>query len=168
MSIDSYEIKTAKFEDEIMGIAGCAYITWHDTYDNLLPDGQVDYMIKKYQSFDAIKRDISENGYIYYAVISGTKVIAFCGVKPENEKLFISKIYVMPKYQRCGIASEIFEKLLVDFKDKYNIFYLTVNKNNEKAISAYKSFGFEIKKSITTDIGNGYVMDDYIMEFKIV
>ena len=166
--MDNYKIKTAKSDDEIMGISGCAYITWHDTYDKLLPNGQVDYMIKKYQSFDAIKRDISENGYIYYAVMSESKVIAFSGVKPESDKLFISKIYVMPKYQRQGIASKIFKNLVSDFGTKYNTFYLTVNKNNEKAIQTYKSFGFEIINSVTTDIGNGYVMDDYIMEFKKV
>lgn len=162
-----YEIIKAKTDDNIMGIYGCAYITWHNAYDNLLPDGQVDYMIKKFQSFDVIKNDIARNGYIYYIAVYNNKVIAFCGIKPEDEKLFISKIYVLPKYQRQGIASSLFNTVVSEFGAKYKTFYLTVNKNNSKAISAYKSFGFAITDSVVSDIGDGYVMDDYIMEYRI-
>lgn len=163
----NYEIRTAKSDIDIMGIYGCAHIIWHSTYDELLPNGQVDYMIKKFQSFDTIKKDISDNGYIYFVAVSDNKVIAYCGVKPEDEKLFISKIYVLPEYQRQGIASSLFRTVVGKFGSKYNTFYLTVNKNNEKAISAYKSFGFDIVDTAVTDIGSGYVMDDYIMECKV-
>ena len=41
--------------------------------------------------------------------------------------------------------------------------YLTVNKYNEHAIDVYKHYGFKIVDSVVTDIGNGFVMDDYIM-----
>jgi ribosomal protein S18 acetylase RimI-like enzyme len=41
--------------------------------------------------------------------------------------------------------------------------YLTVNKYNEHAIDVYKHYGFEIVDSVVTDIGKGFVMDDYIM-----
>ena len=57
--------------------------------------------------------------------------------------------------------------MVSDFATKYNTFYLTVNKNNTKAISVYKSFGFDITDTVVTDIGGGYVMDDYIMEYTI-
>lgn len=163
----NYEIRTVKSDNDIMGISGCAYITWHNAYDELLPKGQVDYMIKKYQSFDVIKQDILKNGYNYYIAESNNKVIAFCGIKPELDKLFISKIYVLPKWQRHGIASSLFQTVVSDFATKYNTFYLTVNKNNTKAISVYKSFGFDITDTVVTDIGGGYVMDDYIMEYTI-
>lgn len=79
--------------------------------------------------------------------------------------MFISKIYVDPKYQRKGLATKLFNKVLIEYRDDYKLFYLTVNKNNTKAISAYKSFGFTITDSTKTDIGNNYVMDDYIMTY---
>lgn len=52
---NKYNIKLAQTDKEIEQIAKCAEITWHDAYDNLLPDGQVDYMIEKYQSFYVLK-----------------------------------------------------------------------------------------------------------------
>ena len=41
---NKYNIKLAQTDKEIEQIAKCAEITWHDAYDNLLPDGQVDYI----------------------------------------------------------------------------------------------------------------------------
>lgn len=41
---------------------------------------------------------------------------------------------------------------------------LTVNKHNINSINAYKKWGFKTIDSVVTDIGSGFVMDDYIME----
>jgi len=43
---------------------------------------------------------------------------------------------------------------------------LTVNKSN-KAKNFYESQGFKVYDEAIFDIGNGYVMDDYLMEFII-
>ncbi len=40
---------------------------------------------------------------------------------------------------------------------------LSVNKRNAQAIAAYKRNGFVIAESVVTDIGGGFVMDDYVM-----
>lgn len=48
-----------------------------------------------------------------------------------------------------------------------NKIWLTVNKRNFRSIDVYKHFGFETVREEYTDIGAGYVMDDYIMELKL-
>jgi RimJ/RimL family protein N-acetyltransferase len=40
---------------------------------------------------------------------------------------------------------------------------LAVNKRNSRAIAAYRKWGFEIEQAVVKDIGDGFVMDDYIM-----
>ena len=40
---------------------------------------------------------------------------------------------------------------------------LSVNKHNTRAIAAYRRNGFVIAESVVTDIGGGFVMDDYVM-----
>ena len=44
---------------------------------------------------------------------------------------------------------------------------LTVNKNNINTIKAYEKWGFKTIDSVVTDIGYGFVMDDYIMEYSL-
>ena len=41
---------------------------------------------------------------------------------------------------------------------------LQVNKHNHKAIHAYHRNGFVNRKSIVVEIGDGYFMDDFLME----
>lgn len=41
---------------------------------------------------------------------------------------------------------------------------LTVNKHNSVTIEKYLKMGFRNIGPIVTDIGNGYVMDDFILE----
>ena len=48
-----------------------------------------------------------------------------------------------------------------------SVISLTVNKHNSNSIEAYKKMGFEIIRPMVTDIGSGYVMDDYYMEKKL-
>ena len=40
---------------------------------------------------------------------------------------------------------------------------LTVNKGNEHAIGVYSHYGFQVEEQVKSDIGSGYVMDDYVM-----
>ena len=47
-----------------------------------------------------------------------------------------------------------------------NMIWLTVNKRNDDSIAIYKKFGMEIIRSEVTDIGNGYVMDDFVFGYK--
>jgi len=40
---------------------------------------------------------------------------------------------------------------------------LTVNKNNNIALRAYEKLGFVNHGPLETDIGEGYIMDDFLM-----
>ncbi len=45
--------------------------------------------------------------------------------------------------------------------------YLTVNKGNTPSYKIYLHLGFKVIDSVVNDIGQGYVMDDYIMEYTL-
>jgi predicted lactoylglutathione lyase len=47
-------------------------------------------------------------------------------------------------------------------KNASKLLHLNVNKQNP-AVQFYVKCGFEIEKEVVLDIGNGFVMDDYIM-----
>ncbi|MBR2480216.1 MAG: GNAT family N-acetyltransferase, partial [Clostridia bacterium] len=67
-----------------------------------------------------------------------------------------------------GIAQMLLNVLVDRLKENGLIeMYLTVNKGNLRAIRAYERFGFIRTDSIITDIGNGFVMDDYVYTFRI-
>ena len=152
---------------ELSALAALAQELWHDTYDPLLPNGQVDYMIEKYQSVPVLEKAVREEGYRYYLAWDGGTLAGYCGVKPETDKraLFLSKIYVGLPYRRQGLARMFVNRALQDYAAfGLTYAYLTVNKENTRAIQSYKALGFETHDAVVTDIGGGYVMDDYIMQ----
>ena len=90
-------------------------------------------------------------------------------VEADTNRFFISKIYLLKEHRGEGLCSatiRFYERLARE--RGLDALYLTVNKHNEMAIRAYKAKGFEVIDAVETDIGDGYIMDDYIMEKKLV
>ncbi len=154
--------------DEITVVAKLAGEIWGQHYTPLIGNAQVSYMIGKYQSAEAIGRQIASEGYSYYLMrdAAGSFVGYFAVVrKPFSGELFLSKLYVLLRHRGKGYA-----RLAVDFIERIALraglekISLTVNKRNEAAISAYLKMGFENAGSVVSDIGGGFVMDDYRME----
>lgn len=88
-------------------------------------------------------------------------------MKPEEgSRFFLSKLYLRKDKRNKGIASQMLEKVFSEAEaaGKSSV-YLTVNKHNRHAIDVYIKKGFRMIKDAVTDIGGGFVMDDYIMEY---
>ena len=146
-------------------IAALAAEIWHEHYDGLLGPDQVDYMVEQYQSVPALSRQLEE-GYTYLTAREDGKLLGYCGYHPETERLFLSKLYVEKSARGRGISRMFLEKLKEAAEGLAGI-YLTVNKQNKGSIAVYRKFGFRTVDAVTTDIGKGYVMDDYIMELPL-
>lgn len=162
----SVEIKKVKYYPELREIAALADIIWHECYGELLGQGQVNYMVEKFQSVDAMTEQIEKQGYTYLSVCDDEELCGYIGIKPEaDDRLFLSKLYLHKDKRGRGIASAMLNCVFDEARKigKKRV-YLTVNKHNDHAIEVYKKTGFVIADKAVTDIGSGYVMDDYIME----
>ena len=141
---------------------------WHSAYDGLLGAAQVDYMTRTFQSASAIREQIMHENYIYFYLLSAGKKIGYCAIEAEEDRLFLSKLYLNEEERGKGLG----QKALAGVTDMarrlgLSCVYLTVNKGNARAIAAYEKFGFVRTDSIVTDIGGGYVMDDYVYEYTL-
>ncbi len=141
---------------------------WHEYFPGIITVEQIDYMVDLFLSPKAIKEEIAD-GYIFYSALNkDNEMIGFAVFKPEEDRLFISKLYVEKSSRGKGYGSEMFNKAIeVAREHKLDRMYLTVNKENESAINIYKHKGFKIIDSVVNDIGGGFVMDDYIFEAKV-
>jgi GNAT superfamily N-acetyltransferase len=76
----------------------------------------------------------------------------------------LHKLYLLPEMQGRGLGSRLLQQVEGEVRTGgARRLILSVNKRNTKAITAYKRNGLVIVESVVTDIGNGFVMDDYIM-----
>ncbi len=128
----------------------------------MIGEAQITYMLDLFLSEDAVKEQL-QKGYQYRLVYADGILCGYFGVCPEGEKLFLSKFYLKEEFRGNGIASKMMEEVC-NLGEGLKAVYLTVNKQNHHPILVYQSLGFSITDSVETDIGNGYIMDDYIME----
>ncbi|MBE6137561.1 MAG: GNAT family N-acetyltransferase [Erysipelotrichaceae bacterium] len=148
--------------EDIKNVSMMSSIIWPIAYKDILSIEQIQYMLNKYLSIDSIKEAIND-GYTFINILNDKNdIVGFLSYKLNVDKLFLSKLYILPKYQNKGYASKAIEYLR-----GFNLpIELTVNKNNKKAYEKYQHLGFKNIKSVITDIGNSYVMDDYVMLLK--
>ena len=150
---------------EIPELASLASDIWHEYFPCILTDGQIDYMVDRFQSEGAMRDQISEKGYRYYFLVRGGETVGYTGIMAEGDALFISKLYLKKEFRGKGLGTEALG-LIFDIcrSEGFGRTYLTVNRGNAKAIRAYERNGFVTIRSQVADIGNGYVMDDFVME----
>ncbi len=150
---------------DIQKLVVLASSIWHEAFADILSPEQIDYMIEKFQSFEAIKTAIDKDNYEYFFISDETGITGYTGVQQKDNKLFLSKLYIAKENRGRKIASEAF-LFLEELARKRNLksIWLTVNRNNTHAIEVYKSKGFSIIRTQVTDIGNGFVMDDFVFE----
>jgi GNAT superfamily N-acetyltransferase len=161
------EIKQVTTETDIRAAARLADTVWREHFTPILPRGQVDYMLEKFQSESAMSLQIREGGYKYYLGCIDDTPVAYCAVRLESGgSLFLSKLYVQLEYRGQGLSRKLLDYALGNEKDITRI-HLTVNRYNAASIAVYKHMGFTVYDEKVTDIGGGYVMDDYLMEWKI-
>ncbi len=134
---------------------------WNEHYLPIIGNEQVLYMLEKFQSQDAIKQQI-DRGSKYYIITVDQVEAGYFSVEDKTEKLFLSKLYVLKSFRGKGIGKQGIEFIKSTFN--HPIIQLTVNKNNSHSIAFYQNVGFKIVDDVVTDIGSGFVMDDYVME----
>ena len=155
-------------KERIKELAELASGIWHEYWPCLLSPEQIDYMVEKFQSEKAIIEQIKNENYAYFFIIKNGINCGYFGISRKEDYLFLSKLYLKKEYRHQGIGRLAFEKVTEIAKDfGYSSIKLTVNKNNKKTIDTYLKYRLAIVDKAVTDIGNGFVMDDYIMEYSI-
>ena len=149
---------------EIKIVADLAKIIWTEHYTPIIGEGQVSYMLDKFQSPTAIQ-DQMDNGMKYYLTQFQNNFVGYFSFSYNEEVLFLSKLYVLKSARGNGVAKAALS-FIGEQASNYGVhkIRLTVNKYNFNSITAYKKMGFVNVDSIVQDIGNGYVMDDYVLE----
>lgn len=160
------EIEIVKVENEIEPVSVLAKEIWTEHFTPIIGIDQVNYMLNKYQSIEAISAQIVQ-GYEYFIVKHKEQSIAYFGLNPEfeNNILMISKLYCRLDFRGKGLGKAMLN-FIEDKALKVDIstLWLTVNRFNQSSVSWYLNRGFKIVKEEKTDIGSGFFMDDFIME----
>ena len=148
--------------EQIAAVVVLARETWTQHYVPIIGAAQVEYMLAKFQSAEAIARQIAAEGYEYYLAPNE----GYLALVPDvaKQSMLLSKIYVRAAARGTGLG-----RALAEFAERRcselgcNELWLTVNRHNLGSIAFYERLGFRKNRAVATDIGGGFVMDDWWM-----
>ena len=165
----STPVLTIRFatEKDIELIRTLAYQVWPQTYSPILSPQQITYMMNLIYSEKALKEQVQKK-HQFILVYNAGVPIGFASYSETEPGIYkLHKIYLLPLQQGRGTGKFVIEQVVDDITPKgATALRLNVNRNN-KARAFYEKLGFEIIGTEDIDIGNGFYMNDYVMEKKI-
>ena len=155
---------------DIKQIQNIVHITWPITYGEILSKEQLDYMLDLFYSDKALIDQYNKKEQLFYMIYEDEANLGFIGIEHNysgKTATKIHKIYLLPETQGRGIGKKVIDeigKLALD--NNSTALILNVNRFNS-ALGFYKKIGFEVVEEVDIEIGNGYLMEDYMMEKKL-
>ena len=148
-------------------IRDMAYEIWPETYSQILSKDQLEYMLGLFYNEQKLKTEI-EQGVEFILIYEDVQPAGFASFsKTEPEVYKLHKIYVLPSQQGKGTGRFIIDEVIKAIKQVGAMaLQLNVNRNNNAKLF-YEKLGFVVIREEDIDIGNGYFMNDYVMEKKL-
>lgn len=160
------EIKKATLRDWSK-IQLIAHKTWWQSYGEMLPKEQVEYMLDLIYSESALSEQMTIKKHEFILVFEDEIPLGFASYQIDYHSLstlMIHKIYLLPQTQGKGIGTKLIDHIAaIAIRNNNNKLQLKVYHENEKAIGFYLKYGFVNIGTETKDIGKGYVILDNIM-----
>lgn len=155
------------YEKDIPLIRNLSMKIWPQTYATILSEDQIKYMLDMMYSEVSLQKQMTEH-HEFIIVNDGKDPIGFASFNMSEPGIYkLQKIYVMPENQGKGTGKFVINEIIKAMMRKGGTaLQLNVNRNN-KAKEFYEKLGFAVIREEDNDIGNGYVMNDYVMEKKI-
>ena len=157
-------------KEELLLIQGIAQATWPSTFAGILSGAQIDYMLNWMYALPMLESQV-EQGHGFLVAEEASEAIGFAGFEInhlEGPKAELHKLYLLPSSQGYGVGKTLLLEVAKRAREAgQKSLVLNVNKYNEKAINFYRALGFVTIRQEVNDIGQGYVMDDDVMELTL-
>ena len=162
-----YQIRKATTAD-IPLIRELTYRVWPQTYASILTQEQIDYMLEMMYSEVSLQKQMMQDNCQFIIAYEDGNPVGFASYNEEEPKKWkLHKIYILQNQQGKGTGKYVINYIIEEVKKQNaSSLFLQVNKNN-KAKSFYEKLGFSEVDFINLDIGNGFFMNDFIMEKRL-
>ncbi len=143
---------------------------WPVAFASILSAQQIDYMLEMMYSYASLEKQLNDG--IQYAIVSKDKhnigYVSYEIDYHQTGKTKIHKLYISPLHQRQGVGKAIIDYVALQAaRANNNSLFLNVNKYNTQAICFYRKHNFVLVKEEAIDIGEGFIMDDYVFEITV-
>lgn len=154
---------------DIDAIQSVARRIWLDHYPGIITLRQIEYMLDTDYSDKALSQGFDQ-GVAIDLLLIGDEVQGFAAYGPaaRGDRAKLHKLYLDTSFHGQGIGSMLLDHVIDRCRSLgIRSLELQVNKHNGKAIRAYEKRGFTRASALLNPIGEGFFMDDYVMEVEL-
>lgn len=140
---------------------------WREHYASIVSRAQIDFMLGERMSDAALAALEQQPGHELAVLWQGARAVGYCGSGPAEESgtFKLGQLYLLAEVRGRGWGKRMLEHVEQRAGEACaERLVLQVNKQNGSAIDFYRRQGFGVREAAVFDIGNGFVMDDYVME----
>lgn len=153
-------------EEDLTIIRTLAEETWPTAYRDIISVAQISFMLEKMYNQAELVGQL-QKGHTFLIASELQEDVGFAGfsvLNAEAQIFKLHKLYVLPKMHGKGVGKILLNEVFDKVKAQGGKFLqLNVNRAN-KATDFYEKAGFYVKETVNLDIGNGFYMNDYVME----
>lgn len=143
---------------------------WPHTFQDILTKEQIGYMMDMMYSTSSLEKQMDELNHHYLLVEDAGEYVGYTSYELNYKGAAttkIHKIYVLPSLQGKGVGRFLIDTIgEIAHKNGNNALSLNVNRFN-KALDFYKRIGFDIVDHEDISIGNGFLMEDFVLNKKL-
>jgi len=163
--MNKFRIKKATSKD-IPLIRDLCLKIWPQSYASILSKEKIDYMLEMMYSQVSLQKQMNDGSQFIF-VYNGEEPVGFAAYFQKTPSIYkLDKIYVLPGEQGKGTGRFVIDHIIGEISQKgATALQLQVNRDN-KAKIFYEKLGFIEIDYQDFDIGNGFFMNDYVMEKK--
>jgi len=150
---------------DLGAVSALARTVWQATYPPLISQAQIDAMLADRYAPQRIRDQLDDARHAWRIARQDDALVGFAHALCDETGCKLDKLYVHPDHQRLGIGAALLQEIAGWARaQQVHRLWLQVNRGNTQAIRAYEKYGVHIAGSRVCDIGNGFVMDDHVME----
>lgn len=153
-------------ENHLPVLLELAGVMWRQHYPGIISHAQIDYMLGKMYALETLREEMRSLGIRFYRLVVDGRMAGFASIGPVEtlEVWKLHKLYLLPELHGRGLGSRLLQHCEAEARRLgARRLVLAVNKRNLRPIAAYQRNGFVVVESVVTDVGAGFVMDDFIM-----
>ena len=156
---------------DVEAIAALARTVWQEAYPAIITQSQIDYMLAQRYNAPRLREELAAPDIWWDQIRVDGVLTGFAATQRTDtaSEMKLDKLYVDPARQQLGLGGRLITHVSRHaLAQGCHTLLLAVNKRNERAIASYRKNGFAVRESVRVEIGNGFVMDDFIMTKSLV
>jgi diamine N-acetyltransferase len=166
--IDSTRVRLVALSPADFGtLAQLAETIWRAHYSKIISSAQIDYMLAGRYTPEKLRPYLNADDRWLMLLRVDNQAVGYCSyaLTKDPREMKLEQLYLLQELQGQGLGRMLLRHVeeQARVRDRRTL-VLQVNKRNDIAVAFYRKAGFTVREEAMFDIGNGFVMDDYVME----